>query len=251
MKRYESSYPEFAESIKMIDNKKKDSFIVKKKLFEPIYDKAKNEGAYYMILKKHRKEDIVLPNIVLDEKGKLLQALLLELKFEEYYALSLNEKSEKSVMEDILIKLQEFPELFSILPSKMNKVTILTQLLLKQLNDNILITDKQVIEMEAMYQQAISTMTKDSIESYKQAKIITILNKTALHTIKTKNMQLENEVLPLLLAESIINMNKFLSFSIERTEFQTTGERSPHDRTLTRSKTVGSPIILEELKDIK
>lgn len=258
VKHFESCCPEFAKNLNkikpFISAKKKSPFVPKTELFEQIHKhpSKSGEGIYYILLRSEAGEEPTTPKITVGEREKVLHGLLSELKLEEYCAMPLGVEGE-GIVEDILAKLQELPELFDVLPSKMNRVTLLTQFMLKHVKEGFVITDKEITEAINTYQQAINVVTKESRNLYKQAKIIAVRNKAILHRIDAKITQLRTEILPLLLAESIINMNKFLPFSIERVEFQNAGERSPQrapsEHLTARSKTMMLSSAAEEAKD--
>ena len=208
-------------------------------LFKPIYAKSAGTGGsfHYVIFQDSSLNQKNAPSVTSETWQKILCDLLAELSLNQYYKMSVCQRKEstssESVISDIIKKVREFPEIFQVPGSKMNRVKLLAKFISNFISKGGEITNAHITEIAEAYSRDM--FDKESKESVAQQNMCNMINTVHAYSrrIRDVNNQLELEIIPAFLAAKIIDSKNRFPFFIEKLEIG--------DTSLTTKKQQPSP----------
>ena len=207
-----------------------EEFIKNDKIFAPkqgIYNKIcgeeekGSEGIHYIILYDLQFLNKDTNGIGFENWQEVVGKLLSQITLEPYFNLSYyaDEKHpERSMIEDLLTKLNQYPHMFLIPSSRPNYVSLLVANLGKQVKNGLDITEEKIADTIAASAQAIKQTKKSNNKLYTYLNNIITTLKNSTRRINKAVHQYTNEIIPLLEAERLIKTKKLFKFSIDQVQ---------------------------------
>lgn len=152
---------------------------------------------------------------------KLMAHLLGQVTLEPYFNLCCyadDQHPERSVMEDFLIRLTQYPNLFFTPKSKPTSVELLTTNLKKATSNGAAITEDSIINTITACTNALKQSKKGSNKHYSYINGMIASIKNCTRKVKKAIQQYTGEVIPLVEAERLVNNKELLKFSIDKVE---------------------------------
>eukprot|EP00826_Nyctotherus_ovalis_P010552 TRINITY_DN12775_c0_g1_i2.p1 TRINITY_DN12775_c0_g1~~TRINITY_DN12775_c0_g1_i2.p1 ORF type:complete len:184 (+),score=29.08 TRINITY_DN12775_c0_g1_i2:220-771(+) len=147
--------------------------------------------------------------------------LLGQITLEPYFNLRCyahDEHPERSIMEDFLTRLTEYPNLFFIPTSKPNSIELLTTSLKKAINSGVAITEESIADIIETCTNTLKQSKKGNNKHYSYINGMITSIKSHTRRVKKAIQQHTCEVIPLIEAERLINNKKLVKFSIDKVE---------------------------------
>jgi len=200
-----------------------DLLMPKVRLYKVLRGEGDRFQLNYIILKDHTnysKENVM---VIEEDWKKLLYTILKFIDLEVYYETlihSNNKVFKGFVLEDLLTRIEENPDMFLSSIEDTNRVKLLVRLLKESIEQNNQITQKQIKEVIEINTEELHKLKEKQVErnNYMQNTIHTL--KLHKKRIETLVHQLKNNTIPLKIAESLIERPDLLNFSIDRVEIK-------------------------------
>ena len=231
-----SKNQDFTKYIKRIYEDNKDNELFKPKLdcFKKICgDNDKSpESKYFVIFQ----DDVIIVKPEskknyneMKDYMKLLISLLPKIRLEAYYDLyqyGNNYYPERSMIQDFLIKLNDYPRKFLEPKHNFNDIYLMTKTLIELVNNGCSLSEKEIKETTEMIRSYVENTRKiESEVSYHISNIIKTM-KNYIRRLKTSNLRYRTKIIPSLIAKNIIDNENFIPFSIDKIETKVDSKKS-------------------------